>query len=218
MFTPNPFIRLNRFFAAYKLLSYKKQEVILRPTDVPSGVFYIEKGFVRQYIISEEGKELTTIIYKARDLFPIRWALMDIPLQSHFEAMTPLELRRVSREEFLTFLRSEPESFLALTSRIINRLYAILERMEYLAFGNSYNKVCALLLLLAQRFGQKKKSGVIILLPLTHQDIASFLGLSREMVSIAMKKLKDLGIFASNRQHILVRSLRRLEREAALSS
>lgn len=218
MFGNDSFGKLNNFFARYKQIVYRKREIILRPTDVPSGVFYIEKGFVRQYIISEEGKELTTVIYKPRDPFPIRWTLMDMPLQSHFEALTRLELRRAPREEFLTFLRSEPEAFLNLTSRIINRLYAIIERMEYLAFGDSYNKVASLLFLMAERFGKRGKSGMEIQIPLTHQDISSMLGLSRETVSIGMKKLSNKGIIAHVGQLIVVRSLKRLERESELLS
>lgn len=217
MFKNNHFLKLNHFFSKRKVRSHKKREVILRPTDIPSGIFFIEKGYVRQYIISEDGKELTTVIYKPRDLFPIRWALLNMPLQSHFEAMTPVEVRHASKEEFIKFLKKEPEAFLLLTSRIINRLHAILERMEHLAFGSSYNKVASLLLLLVERFGKKSKSFMLIQIPLTHQDIASMLGLTRETVSISMKKLFDKGIISRYDQFIIVKSIRKLEKEASLT-
>ncbi len=38
-----------------KLLAYKKGETIVRPEEIFSYAFYIEKGYVKQYAISKDG-------------------------------------------------------------------------------------------------------------------------------------------------------------------
>lgn len=65
------FQKLNNFFAGFKKLSFKKSETILRADDEPRGVFYLKKGYVKLYSLSKDAQELTLIIFKAGDFFPI---------------------------------------------------------------------------------------------------------------------------------------------------
>jgi CRP-like cAMP-binding protein len=51
--------KLNPFFAQFKPLTYKKGQVILRPEDKIEYIYFIEKGYVKFYYISPDGKELT---------------------------------------------------------------------------------------------------------------------------------------------------------------
>ena len=205
--------KLNAFFAQFKPLYFKKRAIVLRAGDTPSGIFYITKGYIRQYLVSAEGQELTTIIYKPRDLFPLLWVLENKISQRYFETMTPAVLQRAPRDTFIKFIESEPQVFFKVISRVLNRVNAISERLEYLAFGNAYTKVASILYILAERFGEKRGGGVVIQLPLTHKDLASLLGLARETVSIGMEQLKGKGIITYN-GHIVIKSLKRLGKES----
>lgn len=207
-------IKLNNFFAGYTPLRYKKRHTILYPGDTPTGIFYIKTGYVRQYLISHDGKELTTIIYKSADLFPIKWAVINSPIKSYFETLTTVELCKAPKEAFLGFLRSDPDVFLKLTSRIVNRLSAVLERLEYLAFGNAYQKVISILLILAERFGKQNKKQTTIQIPLTHNDIASLIGMTRETVSIEMNKLKKKKSIYYKQRFLVIKNIDRLKEES----
>lgn len=218
MFAKDPFAKLNLFFATFKPVSYKRHEIVLHPGDVPAGVSYVKKGFVRQYLVSIQGAELTTVIYKPGDLFPLLWVINNTVSLRYFETMTPAELWRAPRERFLDFMTQEPEVFLKLVSRVLSRVNALSERLEYLAFGNAYTKVASILYILAERFGEKRKGGeILIQLPLTHKDLASLLGLARETVSIGMEQLKEKGIITYNR-HIVIKNLKRLEKESIVEA
>lgn len=212
-----PFKKLDFFFNQFKPFFCKKHQLILRAGNTPYGIFYIRRGFARQYLISQDGKELTTIIYKPKDLFPIKWAIANSPIKSYFESMTAMELVRAPREDFLSFIRDEPEVFLQLVSRIVNRLDAILERMQYLAFGTAHVKVASLILILAERFGKKFRKKIMIQLPLTHNDIASLLGLTRETVSVEMHKFRQAKIIMYH-GHQLIINIEKLKKEAHLNS
>ena len=54
-----------------KTFRYRKGEFIIRPDFPPSGIFYIEKGFVRVYFLTGDGEEKLYIIYKEDEIFPI---------------------------------------------------------------------------------------------------------------------------------------------------
>ncbi len=203
----DPYGKINEFFARHKLLKYKKREVVLRAGDIPSGIFYLRKGFIRQYVISRDGEEFTAIIYKPGDLFPLLWALNERISNRTFEAMTAVELSRAPIDKFITFIKSEPTVLYRVTSRILNRVNALSERMEYLVLGNAYQRVASLIWIFASRFGEKVASSILVPLPLTHKDIASLIGITRETTSIELKKLEKKNIIGYKGRMILVKKI-----------
>jgi CRP-like cAMP-binding protein len=208
--------RLNDFFSKYKKYHYKKGEVIFRGGDTPQGVFFIEKGYVRDYSISREGEELTLIIFKPEDFFPMQWVFNNKIALHYFEAMTAVELWRCPREDFIAFIEANPKVFSVLISHIMLRFNGLLQRMEYLTFGNAYQKVASILMICAERFGEKDDGEILIPIPLTHKDLAMLVGMTRETVSIEMKKLEREKIIGSRKHLIVVRDMDKLRRESLI--
>lgn len=208
--------RLNEFFSKFKKHYYKKGEIILRGGDLPQGVYFIHKGYVKDYSISKDGEELMLILFKPEDFFPMQWVFNNKPNSHYFEAMTAVELWRCPKEDFIAFIEANPEIFFELTSHIMLRLGGIMQRMEYLAFGNAYQKVASIIMICAERFGDKKDNGWIIHVPLTHRDIAMFIGMTRETVSIEIKKLERKGVIEYHGRLIFVKDTKKLQVESLL--
>jgi CRP-like cAMP-binding protein len=93
------------------------------------------------------------------------------------------------------------------------RLHSTLHGLENLTLKSSYFRVAHELLYMAQRFGEQTEKGVKILIPLTHQDLADILSLTRETVSTCMVQLREKGLITTNR-NIVVKDLGKLEKEA----
>ena len=210
--------KLNNFFSKFKKYHYKKGEVILRGGDSPQGVYFIDKGYVKDYSISKEGEELMLILFKPEDFFPMQWVFNNKPNDHYFEAMTAVELWRCPKEDFIAFIEANPEIFFELTSHIVLRLGGIMQRMEYLAFGNAYQKVASIIMICAERFGEKEGTTIIIQVPLTHRDIANFLGLTRETASIEIKKLERKNLITYRGRHLVVKDISGLKKESILPS
>lgn len=208
--------KLNRFFSTFKKITYKKGETILRPDEEPRGVFYLIKGYTRIYSLSKNSQELTLIIFKPEDFFPLIWAINNTPNTYYVEALTPVELWQAPREEFIEFIKNHNDVFFELTSRILTRLGGILTRMEYVMFGNAQNKIISIILICAERFGEKREEGIFIKVPLTHQDLAKLIGVSRETVSIEMKKLQRRGLIDYKTKHIFVKDIEKLKEESVI--
>ena len=211
------FEKLNKFFSEFKKLSFKKGETILRPDDEPRGVLYLKKGYVRLYSLAHNAQELTLIIFKPEDFFPVMWAINDTPNIYYLEAMTAVELYQAPREEFLNFIKNNSQILFELTSRILTRLGGVLSRMEYAIFGNARSKVASIILICAERFGSKNLRNIIIQVPLTHQDIASLIGVTRETTSIEMKKLQKKGLIGYQGKYLLVKDSQKLRAESLRS-
>lgn len=208
--------RLNKFFSKFKKHHYKKGEVILRGGDSSQGVYFIDKGYVKDYSISKEGEELTLIIFKPEDFFPMQWVFNNKPNTHYFEAMTAVELWRCPKEDFIAFIEANPEIFFELTSHILVRMGGIMQRMEYLAFGNAYQKVASILLICAERFGEKEGEEMVIKVPLPHREIANLLGLTRETTSIEIKKLERKSLISYRGRDIVVKDVLGLRNESLL--
>lgn len=206
--------KLDLFFSKFRPLQYKRGEVIIRPNDIPPGVFYIDKGYVRLYALSEAGQELDLIIFKPGDIFPLIWAFSDHTLTQYCEAMTPVEVQRVPREEFRDFIQNNPDILWEVTNKILIRFRGLLERMEYMVFGNAYQKVSSILVICAERFGVKRDGEILIRVPLTHRDIASLIGLTRETTSVELKKLDKMKIIYKKGGLFHIKQLEKLKEEA----
>lgn len=191
---------------------------MLRSDDTPQGVYFITKGFVRFYSLSKEGEELTLLIFKPHDFFPVRWAITGKPLYYSYETMTPVEAIRAPREAFVTYLKHNPEVLFQITGSILIRLNNTFERMKYLVYGNAYAKVASMLVLCAQRYGKQNNLETILEVPLTHHDIATLIGLTRETVSVEMGKLVKRGMIRDLGKHVCITDLDRLKEEAGWST
>ncbi|MBI2598676.1 Crp/Fnr family transcriptional regulator [Candidatus Curtissbacteria bacterium] len=207
--------KLDSFFTRYKPLYFKRGETILRAGDPPLGFFYLKKGFVRVYSIAKNGEELTLIIFKPGDFFPLVWAINNASNDYFVEAMTGCEIARAPREEFVSFVVNNPDVSYDLTKRTLVRLGGLMRRMEYLVFGNAGHKVASILLICAERFGKKIGRNVIIKVPLRHQDIATLVGMTRETVSIEMKRLERKGVCVHKGKFLVIK-LSALKHESQL--
>lgn len=208
------FDNLESFFAQYKSFYFKRGEIVLRAGDIPQGVYYIKKGYMRLYALSEEGKELTFLIYKPGDFFPVIWTLKEEPSRYYFQTLTSAELKRAPRTAFLDFILKNPDVFFRLTQDMTTRFAASLRRMEYLVFGKVQQRLASLLWGLARQFGKKERKNIIIQVPLTHTDLASLLGVTRETISLEMKGFEKEKIIGSPiKRLILIKNMGKLKKE-----
>lgn len=208
--------KLDMFFSGFPPLSCKRREVIFQVGDAPDNIFYVQSGYARVYRISENGEELTLAILKPHDLFPPAWGTDNTAFSYYLEAITPLELARVPREKFVEFVRSNPGMFYELMVFMSMRLAGMMTRIEYLVRGHAYTKVATAVLACAKRFGELRGSDMIITLPLTHRDIATLVGITRETTCLEMKKLEKKGLISQKKHVLVVKDMDKLEQESLL--
>ena len=210
------FKKLNKFFTEFKPIHYQRGETILRAEDVPQGASFIKSGYVRLYSISKEGKDVTLNIFKPGSYFPMTWVIADMPNVYFYEAMTDVEILRAPKGKVVDFLKGQPEILFELTKRILVGLEGILTRIQYLLYGDAHSKVASAILLLARRFGEKRKEGTVITLPFTHAGIASLAGITRETTSLEMEKLKKEGLITNKNHLIVVKDMGKLREESLI--
>ena len=201
------------FFSNYNKHKYKPKELLIRADEEPTGVYYLTDGIVRMYAVSSQGEEVVINVYRAISFFPMAWILNDLVSHYYFEAVTPVTVTKAPKEEFLKFLKSEPEVLFDLLQRIYKGLHGYFLRMEYLMSGTAQARLIAEILIYAKRFGSEEKGKIIVGVKLTEKDLASQTGIARETVSREIHKLKDKGLVDFDKNILTVKSLVGLEDE-----
>lgn len=201
------------FFGKYTKMKYKKGEVIIRAEDAPQGVFYLKRGYVRQYMVGANGAMLMLHIFKPHSFFPMTWAINDTPNTYSFEAMSHVEVWRAPREAVCEFLSKHPGVMYDFASRLLLGVTGILKRISYLIMDSAYTKTVLLLTYLSETLGEREGAGVLLTVPLTHREISAWIGTTRETASIQIERLKKSGFIAYRKRQLVIPSLKALEKE-----
>ena len=207
------------YFSQFPMRSYKKRWSIANPGDNLQTIYYLKKGYVRLYATSSEGKELTLIIYKPGEFFPLIVALQpNIVFRYWMETMANAEIISVPVASFTKFFEGNPRLLLDLLERTMMRLDRIIRRLEYAVFGDACQKVASIVLILEEAFGKKVGKVDIIEAPLTHREIATIVGLTRETTSSTLSSLVKKGYIGYRGKHIVIKNRRGLLRESLFDS
>lgn len=181
--------KLERHFKKYKAGNYKKGAILIAIGNEPDAVFFLKEGYVKMSTVLANGNDLTMNIYKPGSLFPMFWALGDVPNNYSFEAMTNSKIYKAPKNEVIRYLKENPDVSFDLIKRILAGVEGLLTNYHHLLIGSADSRVSSVLFIAAKRFGQKIRGGTLIDLKLTHQDIANLAGISRETASVAIGKL-----------------------------
>jgi len=161
-------------------LTYKRGEFVIRPGESPPGVFYISEGLVRAYDITKYGEENLLVIRKNGEFLGLTLTITGDDKKIIYQTLTPATLWLIKSEAFTEHLTKHPESALALVDNLIEMYRVHSERILSLEYRSVRERLISFLLTTARRFGEKTSDGILIKVPLRHQDVASSINSSRE--------------------------------------
>lgn len=185
-------------------LTYSKGEFIIRPGEVPPGVFYIEQGVVKAYDITKYGEENLLIIRKNGELMGLTWAVTGQDRHVIYSALAPTTVWLVPRDAFVSFLRSNPSTALPVVDMITDMYRLHSERIMTLEYRTVRERLVSFLLSNAKRFGERTPTGTRIGVPIKHHDIASSISATRETTSRALAELERQGRIHSEQSYITI--------------
>lgn len=190
--------------------TYKKGEFIIRPGEVPSGVFYIESGLVKAYDITKYGEENLLIIRREGEVFPLIWGITGQERQVIYEAIAPAAVWEISRTTFLEHVTSHPEALAPLLDMTLEMYRIHSERILNLEYRSVRERLISFLLTMSHRFGRKTTDGLLINVPLRHQDIASSINASRETTTRELAALERKELLSTQQSLITLKDLNKL--------
>lgn len=184
-------------------LTYKKGEFVIRPGESPSGIFYIAHGLVKAYDITKYGEENLLIIRKKGEILGLTWAITGEDRSIIYATLAPTELFQISRAQFRQFLRDTPTAALPLVDMLVGMYRLHSERIINLEYRSVRERLISFLLTTGRRFGKQNKHGILLDVPLRHQDIASSISATRETASRELAVLERQGLIIRDKQSMI---------------
>ncbi|WP_339847168.1 Crp/Fnr family transcriptional regulator [Paenibacillus sp. FSL W7-1088] len=167
-----------------------RNTLIQTPDTFAEGFYFVKKGKVRLYTLSEEGKQFTLDILKEGNVFGEMNGISLGTRSVYIETLEECDICLMNRQRFEQFLIEHPEFMMNLMKVLSERIKGMSALTQQLALGNLHDKIMHNLARLADQMGWVEEGEYCrINLVLTHQEIAWMAGATRESVSAALQDL-----------------------------
>ncbi len=200
------------FIEKQKLCEFRKNELVIRADDeFPKYCYFIKKGCVKQYAVSNNGEEKTLLLFTTNQHFPIITSTRELPNRFSFEALCPTQAWRIERSALLDHLQKDHHLLMQMTDHFTKRFENTLRVLENHMLSTATTKVLMSLYSYASAMGKPDSKTVTIDLHISHREIASMAGISRETVSREIYKLMKEGMVSKVRGRYVLADFERIK-------
>jgi CRP-like cAMP-binding protein len=175
--------------------------------DVGVNVMIVRAGHVKVFASSADGRERVFAIRGPGDVLGDLSAIDGRPRSASGTALEPVTAQVVTADEFRAFLANTPHAALALLQVVIARMRDSDRLRAEFGVLDTTRRVAMRLAELADLVGEPNANGIRLTLPLTQDDLASWVSASREAVARALASLRRRGLITTGRREITILDL-----------
>lgn len=206
-----------------RVRDFDRGETVFIEGEQSSWVAVLLKGRVKAFSHREHGGEALLAVRGAGALIGEVAAIDGFPRSATVAALEPAQALAVTAEEFMAFLQAHGRVSILIMRMLCQRWRdADRKRVEFGMF-DATGRVAQRLVELAERFGvpyERREAdhgdgqSVRITLNLSQEELAGWVGASREAVSKALRTLRRHGWIETGRRRVIVHDLQALRRHA----
>jgi len=216
-------VRTNGFFCQLSPAALKDFNAVKYPATYPAGaVLFLEKqdprgvfvlcaGQVKLSISSSGGKTLILGIAKPGEILGLMATMSDRPYEVTAETLHPCQVAFLRRDDFLHFVAKHSEVYRGVVKQLSTLYNGACEQLRTVGLSASAPEKLARLLLDWSSEAKDTKQGTQIKLPLTHEEIAEFIGTTRETVTRTLSEFKSRQLVALQGSTLLISNRSALE-------
>jgi CRP/FNR family transcriptional regulator, cyclic AMP receptor protein len=194
---------------------WRRGEVLCHEADQSDWVLVLVEGRVKATSHTASGSEVVLAVRGPGALLGELSAVDRQPRSATIQALEPVTGLLMALPEFESYLQANGRVAVQLMRLLAERLRdADRKRIEFGA-QDATGRVAARLIELAERFGRPVDDGIQIALPLSQDELAGWIGSSREAVSKALGVLRSAGWIHTSRLRVVVVDLDALRKRAA---
>jgi CRP/FNR family cyclic AMP-dependent transcriptional regulator len=188
---------------------------IIRAGDHADTAIVLRSGVVKVHASNKDGAEVILGLSGPGDLLGEITATRSGVRSADVTALEAVDGVMIGVQRLRDFLANHPDVTLALLDLALTRLRLADRRRLEFATAEALPRVASRLIELAERFGTPEPDESIVLsLPITQEELASWSGSSRESTARALRTLRDLKLIKTRRRHLTVIDLERLRSHA----
>lgn len=202
--------KTNSLDETHNMNSYKKDDFIYFPDDSSKYIYMIAEGRVKIGNYTSEGKEVVKAILGKGEVFGELALAGEDKRGDYAQAMENTTVCPMSIEDMQALMKDDKELSFKIFKLIGFRVKRLERKIESLVFKDARTRVVDFIRDAAAWKGKKVGFETLVQTRLTHKDIASLTGTSRQTVTTILNELKEKNIINFDRRRILIRDLEKL--------
>jgi CRP-like cAMP-binding protein len=195
----------------HEFVTYKREQFIYMPDDSATHIYMIVRGRVKIGHYLENGEEVLSAILTTGEIFGELAMAGEEKRKDFAQAMEETTICPLTTEELKGLMYENKELSFKILKLIGLRIMKLERKLELLVFKDARTRIVEFLKDAAAWKGKKVGFETMIQTNLTHKDIASLTGTSRQTVTTILNELKERNLINFNRKQILIRDLDSLQ-------
>lgn len=191
--------------------THQRGEVIAFEAEPAEALFFVVSGVVKVFKTSAEGKEQILNLVRPGESFNDVSIFDSEPNPASAEAMGPVVLYGIRKNDLKIILRDYPQVSLSIIEVLADRVRQLVSLVEDLSFKHVIGRVAKILL-------EHASDGSGPNPRLTQQEMAAMAGTAREVVARSLKALEEEGVVRLERHRVVITDKEALREMVAVPS
>lgn len=171
---------------------YPKNHVIFAAGDISDRVYLIESGWVKIYRLSADGRRVTVgSIRSPGEMMALAETLLGVERTCFAGAISDVTMVVMARNRFEELLAQHPFLAIKVAKLLGARMREAEAIIQEMVCWQAPGRLALMLMKMGEKMGEPTKNGVKINLHLTHEEIASMVGTSRQTVTSLLNTFKQ---------------------------
>ena len=196
-----------------KMRELKRGEPVYLPSQMDDVILLVASGRIKTCHVTPEGKQAIIAFVEPGEIFGELALIGGNAQDQHAEATEATKLIAIRVNDLQAILHKYSSVSFGITKLIGHRRLKIERRLKNLLFRTNRERIVHLILELTETYGQQTEEGINLGIKLSHQEIASLIGSTRETVTVVLGQIQQEGKIKTARRKIIVKDLQALADE-----
>jgi CheY-like chemotaxis protein len=185
---------------------FSKESFIYKEGNNSNYIYLISSGLIKCHKLDEQGKQLTTALYKEDDLFGYTSFTQNLAYQESATAIQEAKLVGLSKMALADVLNKNHKVTLELIELLTEDLAVVKDQLLQMAYSSVSKKTANTILKFAEKLNQKPEDQIKI----SRNDLASVAGIATETLIRTMSSFKKQGLIEIEGRNIRILNLEKL--------
>lgn len=174
--------------------NFKKGQIIFFEGDVSDKLYVINKGKIKIFKYTREGKEQILYLLSEGDFVGDLSLFKKDEFKFNAEALEDSNICILTKDDFDGIIKETPEIALQILQVVYDRIVKLENLIQSLSTKDIEARIAGLLLSFVKDFGIARGDVIELELPLSREDIANYIGVTRETISRKLGSMQEQGV------------------------
>ncbi len=186
-------------------LTLAPKETLFRQGDRHDGIFLVQSGVVRTFYNSPSGREITLAYWQPGNFVGGPDVFGESIHMWSGVAVAQTDVVKLSGKDLRELMSKIPELGIGVAEALVFKGKCFSSLVQMLGTRSVSERLCQLLLMLVEVYGQPNGNGSIAIAPqFTHEDLSHMVGASRQWVTTSLDRLQENGILKIKKKQVVV--------------